>query len=196
MGLIFLFFFIFESYLFLKLVTLWGFINVFVLYFAPIGLGLILLNYFGFKGAMALKNLSNPDTQSQDMIKTILHKGLISVGGILFLLPFFTTRVLGLFFIIPGLRHLVILLLKKPLMNQFSKFQTQGFNQGAQGNNHFGFKTFYYSSQWPSARSANDSPFETNITEERDVSPLQILDVKPNSISSTEVVDDAKKNET
>lgn len=144
-----------------------GFGWTFLLYFAPILIGLILLSTVSRTFMMDMqKQVARGEVLAGSMIKL----GCRMAAGVLFLLPFFTPRLMGFFLLLPGAGYLVFGVFQAWLLKKMQKGQ------------------FVFTRVGPDFRSAGD-PFQYRQDTVRDVfetSQLQhteVIDLPPESVT-------------
>lgn len=168
----FLFFFLFlpvaEIYVLYQAAASWGFWNAFFLQVLVSGLG-ILIAKSQFKNFIS--GFQMQVQQGKMPESAMFHVGFKFVGGIFLAVPGFLTDILGIAFLTPGVRHLLIAGFQKKMASNISSgaFKVFSFGNGPFGG---GFRSYTYSSQtsWP--------------REERDA---QVLDVTPISSETKKI---------
>lgn len=154
----------------------WGFIDTLGVYLMPSILGAIVVSMSGASSLMGMQStLSSGGAPDRKM----LHRVAIFIGGLFLIVPMWTTRLIGVILILPGLRHLALGRMQKILMQKMTASSQQGFQSGP-----FGFKYYRYTGR-------AEHPFENqHQATERDVSPSHdVLDVTPIKISHEEKKD-------
>lgn len=157
-----------EIFLFAKSVEWFGWMNSFLIYFGPSLIGAILLSSISRVGLMAVQGALSkgqvPGTQ-------LLHTGAVFVGFLLLVVPTFTTRLLGICLILPGLRHLLVWRFKIFATQKMAQGSAQFFSFGA-GAGAGGFKFYNYQAQGGSGGVEKDvTPASQDIL---DVTPLKV----------------------
>jgi UPF0716 protein FxsA len=94
-----------EFFLFLWLSGIYGFFPVLGAYVAPSFLGLFILS---FQSRTALNNLQQQVQRGRDPGSQAIAAFAKFAAGILFVVPFFSTRILGLILLLPGTRQLLL----------------------------------------------------------------------------------------
>ncbi|KHD88691.1 MAG: hypothetical protein OM95_07775 [Bdellovibrio sp. ArHS] len=174
-----------EIVIFFLGVRHWGFLNTLGLYLLPCLLGLLIVSTVG---RLAIMNLQTTVMRGQLPASKILHSGAIFISGLLFLVPSFFTRVLGLILFLPGLRHLAVWRFKLYMAKQVAK-GVNGFAGGfARGPFGFGnagmdFRYYEFRNDGQGFRRTEDSAGPHN---EREVGEANILDVTPIKITHEE----------
>lgn len=172
--------FIAEVFIFFSAVQHFGFLNTVGLYIAPCVLGFLIVSMVG---RLAMMNLQGSLGSGQLPANKLLHSGAIFLSGLLFLIPSFSTRLVGLILLLPGLRHLAVWRFKISMAKKMAA-GAQGFNfssgpfgfsAGSAGRAGSGFR--YY--QYRGPQEAREDIYEENI---RDVSQT-VLDVTPLEIT-------------
>jgi UPF0716 protein FxsA len=122
-----------EILIFTTWVHFYDFWTVFLAYLAPSFLGALLLSQSGQHMARVLRNGVVPGQMPGN---TLLHQGARFVGALCLIIPLFLTRVLAVFLIVPGLRHLSIRFFKAVLYQRLTKaggFSFMKFGGGMPG---------------------------------------------------------------
>jgi UPF0716 protein FxsA len=151
-----------ELVIFVMAVQRWGFFNTLGLYLLPCLLGLFIVTTIG---RVAVLSMQTSMMKGQLPGAKLLHTAAIFLSGLLFLIPSFFTRVLGVVLSLPGLRHLAVWRFKGYLAKQMSR-GAGSFTFGAGGP--FGF----------GAGSAGFRYYE-EAAQEREVREANVLDVTP-----------------
>jgi len=110
LGYIFILGLILEVFLIFQLITYLGWLGSIAFY--------ILTSFLGQFMLRLLKRSSHPGS---------LGQSLVLLGCFLFLLPILLLKLIGLFFLIPGPRHLLILFFSGYLIAKISQMQTQAW---------------------------------------------------------------------
>ncbi len=179
-----------EFLIFFLAVKQWGFLNTLGLYLLPCLLGFVIVSTVG---RMAMMTLQGSVVRGELPTKKILHSGAIFFAGILLLIPSFTTRLIGIVLLIPGLRHAVVWRFKNYLSRKIAA-GSNGFGFGRAGGmggpfgfggGTGGFKYYEFRNDGTGFRRTDQ-----NSPQERDVSEANVLDVTPLKVTHEE-----KKNE-
>lgn len=173
-----------EFLIFFLAVKQWGFLNTLGLYLLPCLLGFFIVSTVG---RMAMMTLQGTVARGQLPGMKILHSGAIFFSGILFLIPSFTTRLIGVILLVPGLRHMAVWRFKNYLSKQMAK-GAGGFRFGGQGAGPFGFggdgggfKYYEFRNDGTGFRRT-----DAGAPEEREVSEANVLDVTPLKVTHEE----------
>jgi UPF0716 protein FxsA len=99
-----------EIYLLFKVGDRIGLANTFfyLLASAVFGVGLIRA-----QGAFLMRNLQSSLVQKQMPSKSLMHSLLMFISGAFFIFPGYISDLIGLFFLLPGSRHLVAFTMQK-----------------------------------------------------------------------------------
>lgn len=158
--------FVLEIYVFAKVWSHFGFINMMfgLLAGAILGIG-IAKN----QGKYVISQLQQSVSRGQMPSTKVIHGLLVFIGGIFLAVPGFVSDIFGLLLIIPGPRHLFV---------SFVKFQIQAklFGKGLGA-----FKIFTYGMGGMGQQRPHSRPHDSGAPKEgweRDVSP-KVIDVKP-----------------
>lgn len=175
--------FILEIVIFFLAVQQWGFLNTLGLYLLPCLLGFFIVSTVG---RLALVTLQSTVMRGQLPGTAILHSGAIFLAGLLFLVPSFFTRVIGVILILPGLRHLAIWRFKLYLAQQIAKgsarFNFSGpFGFGSR-NGAGGFRYYQYRGDGKGFQKTEDP----DSAGEREVFESNVLDVTPLKVTHEE----------
>lgn len=162
-----------ELLLFIKLVSVFGFLKIFALYTLPSFLGFFILTSYpqSLLGTLqsSMQKQKKPTTQ-------MLHSLFIFISAVLFIIPSAITRIIGLILFLPILRHLVVFLLVwqwfRLSAHFLKRFQNFNFSQN-------GFKVYTHF-----GRSYNPPPEPP-----RDVSPQQEQLENSQPPASTDIID-------
>lgn len=166
-----------EILVFSTFVHFYNFWDVFLAYLLPSFAGAVL---FSLTGRSIMLSLQGGLAQGKMPADRVLHRGAVLLGAILLMIPSFSSRVLAVILIIPGLRHLAIFIFKTYLFQRLTKNATfvrfGGFGAGP-----------------GSARGMGGPfPFEPSPHHERDA---EVVNVTPIEITHTKISDETKKNE-
>ena len=142
---------ILEIFFFTFFAEKYGFLNTMLAYWVPTILGFSLLPRLGL-GFQTIK--INPEKEAAG-----LHRVLLFVGCLLLITPLLSFRVVGIFLILPGFRHLLIWKLAQLIKKQMTQFQG--------GTGFYFFRSQNFSRPNPEAFYSNDDP-----TEIKDVTPI------------------------
>lgn len=121
-GSMFPIWFILEFLLFLKLISIYGFLNIFAFYTLPSFLGLLILIYYP---KSLLKSLQNTMQIKEKPSNKMLHSLSIIISALFFIVPSVSTRLIGLFLFLPIFRHIIVFI----LMWQWTKLAGKLFNK-------------------------------------------------------------------
>src|SRR5437868_11536220 len=111
-------YFLLEVLIFTTWVHFYDFWDVFLAYLAPSVLGFLL---FSVIGRSLMFSLQADFQQGRLPGDRVLQRGAVLVGSILLIIPLFMTRVIALFLIIPGFRHLAVFVFKNYLFKRMPK---------------------------------------------------------------------------
>jgi UPF0716 protein FxsA len=151
-----------EVYVLIRVGREWGFLNTFGTVVCIGVLGLLVIRS---QGRNMLLNVQAQVAKGELPARHLLEGLVIFAGGVLLVIPGFVSDVIGLTMILPGLRGLW----SSFLLSQFKNTRSAG--GGAWRTPGGGF--VFYSSTRPRDPASSATPFE------RDVTPKQIIDVKP-----------------
>lgn len=172
-----------EIVIFILSVEHFGFLNTVGLYILPSLLGLLIVSTVG---RMAIMTLQSTVMKGQLPAGRILNSAAIFISGLLFLIPSFFTRVLGLILFLPGLRHFAVWRFKTHMAKKVANGAT-GFSFGSGpfgfGGGSTGFKYYEYRN--------NNTDFEKSA-HEREVGETNVLDVTPLAVTHEEKKDSKK----
>lgn len=157
-----------EFLIFIAFSQHFGFFNSVGLYLLPCLLGIFIVSTVGRIAMMTLQG-----TMSQGKVpgNKILHTGAIFISGLLFLVPSFFTRVLGLVLLLPGLRHLAVWRLKIYMAQKIAKGGASAFTFSGNG---FGFKTGFGGADFRQSPFANEERDVTHNPQAIDVTPIKV----------------------
>jgi UPF0716 protein FxsA len=98
----------------------YDFWDVFLIYIAPSFLGLML---FSMTGKSLMTSLQGGFQQQPGQLPGdgVLQKGAVLLGSLGLIIPLFFTRIVAVFLIVPGLRHLSIFVFKTYIFKRLSK---------------------------------------------------------------------------
>lgn len=169
----FLLWVILEFLIFFKLVSLYGFLQIFALYTLPSFIGIIILFYYP---KAWIQDFQKSWQSTEKPARKLLHHLFITVSGLFFLIPSIFTRIIGLTLSLPLLRHLVVLVVLFRWFQWSRKFMSryQVFNMGSQG---FAFYTTFmkgqsgFNSENQAENFSSEFASEGEITELKDVTP-------------------------
>ncbi|MGE0634613.1 MAG: FxsA family protein [Pseudobdellovibrionaceae bacterium] len=165
---VFLFFFLVvpvaEIYVLYQAAATWGFWNAFFLQVLVSGLGFTIARS---QFQTFITGFQNEIQKGKLPEAAMFHVGFKFVGGVFLAVPGFLTDILGLAFLTPGIRHLLIAGFQKKVANNMKNGHLRVFTFGS-GPFGGGFKSYSYSRQ-----------FER---EERDA---QVVDVTPISTQTS-----------
>lgn len=163
-----------EIFIFFTFVQHYGFFNTLGLYLLPCLLGIFIVSTIG---RMAMMTLQGTMSQGQLPGTKILHTGAIFISGLMFLVPSFFTRVVGLVLFLPGLRHLAVWRFKIFMAQKIAKGGATGFSFGGNG---FGFSTGFGRGGFGGPggfNPTNEFPGERDVTASSaqiDVTPIKV----------------------
>lgn len=112
MGLLILLFPFAEIYAFFKFIDLYSFLDAVI---AVILSGLIGSVIMRLQGQSTVALFQSEVAQGRIPGNKILHRGTVFLGGLFLFIPGFISDVIGVLFILPGTRHLVVWYLKSLL---------------------------------------------------------------------------------
>lgn len=161
-----------EILAFTTFVHFYNFWDVFLAYLLPSFAGAVL---FSLTGRSIMMSLQGGLVQGQMPADRVLHRGAVLVGAILLIIPSFSSRVLAVFLIIPGLRHLAIFIFKTYLFQRLAKSRFSFVKFGGGGG---GFQR------------GGPFPFEPQPPQERDV---EVVNVTPIEITHTKISEETPK---
>lgn len=164
-----------EIVIFVLAVQEWGFLATVGYYLIPCLLGLFIVSSMR---RFAWTQMQVSMMQGQMPAQTMLHSALVFVSGLLFLVPSFFTRVLGVIFFLPGLRHLASWKIKKVLQQKMTKGGgafgfSQNFGFGNMGG--AGFRYYDFRSQQSSEMGGEERDVTQSDPKVLDVTPLEIV---------------------
>jgi UPF0716 family protein affecting phage T7 exclusion len=169
-----------EFLLFLKLVSIYGFLYVFGMYTLPSFIGFLILAYYP---KTLLTTLQTAIQNQEKPNSKMLHSVFIIISGVFFIIPTATSRLIALVLFLPILRHILVFV----LMWQWYKFsgrifkKFKNFNFSSSG---FSVYTNFYNSRGFNNREAqSDSP---KLKEFEDYDSNDVIDVTPKKIDSSD----------
>jgi UPF0716 protein FxsA len=170
-----------EFVIFWLAVQKFGFLTTLEIYFLPCLLGVLIMN---FVGRAAILNFQGAATKGQMPGNKILHSVAIFISGILFLIPSFFSRIFAVILFLPGLRHFVLWRFKSYLARKISVGAGKAFSFGAGGPFSFGggssgFRYTDFRQQQGHYQDVNGHNEEVEMSDEREVSEAEVLDVTP-----------------
>ena len=178
-------FIIAEFVIFWMAVSKFGFLTTMGYYLLPCLLGLFIVSTMG---KVAMMTLQGSVARGQMPANKMLHSGAIFLSGILFLIPSFFTRVIGIVLFLPGLRHFAVWRLKLYMAKQIAK-GTQGFSFNM-GGGPFGFGTGMGGGGFRRYEYRHDGAGFQDVTEEvreeREITDVEVVDVTPLEITHEE----------
>lgn len=174
-------FIIAEFVIFWLAVQEWGFLNTLGLYLLPCLLGFFILSVVG---RMTLMSLQASLGSGQLPGGKMLHSGAIFLSGILFLIPSFFSRVLGLILLLPGLRHVAVWWFKGFIAKRMSQGAATGFKFGQGGP--FGFGGTSGFRYYEFRNDGNGFQDVSEVREEREIRDAEVLDVTPLEVTHEE----------
>jgi UPF0716 family protein affecting phage T7 exclusion len=178
-GIMFPIWLLFEFLLFLKLVSLYGFLKIFAFYTLPSFLGFFILAYFpkAFMGSLQ-KSMNMQEKPSSK----ILHSLFIIFSALFFIIPSVSTRIIGLTLFLPISRHLFVAILiwqwYKLAGKFFGKFQKFNF-----GSNGFSVYTGFFSSTGFKDRTINPEPNDS-VENSTYINEREVIDITPKTLNS------------
>lgn len=183
------FWFIAEIVVFWMGVKHLGFWDTMLLWWGPSLIGFIITSSFT---RAALASMQTSVMAGQVPEKRILHAGAIFFGGVLFWIPFVMTRVVGLLFILPGFRHLILYRFQKIAAEKLaqgaaSAFQFNMFGTNAGPSGMGGFKFYRYD-------MGGVKKSERDVTPEQDVLDVKPIEVTHSSTSDSDSEGSRQKN--
>lgn len=152
-----------EVLLFMWFSSNYGFFQTLAAYWLPSVLGFLILS---FQSRMALFNLQRQMLSGQKPEFQALNLAAKFLSGILIIVPFFSTRLVGLLLLFPGTRHLIILTFKTWILSKmqsgaFRVFRAGGFPGAGRG--------------FPGGRPSDfEGPRVERDAEVIDVTPLEV----------------------
>jgi UPF0716 protein FxsA len=120
-----------EVLIFTTWMHFYDFWDVFFAYMIPSFVGALMLASFGRNLMVTLQTSLVPGQMPGN---AVLHQAARLAGALALIVPLFLTRVLAVFLIVPGLRHLSILFFKKVLFKKLARnggFSFVNFGGGA-----------------------------------------------------------------
>jgi len=172
MGLLLLLYPFAEIYVFYKFIEAYSFLDAVFLVAMSSILGITIMK---LQGKATLMLFQQNLMQGQLPATQILHRALVVVGGLLFLVPGIISDVLGALCILPGSRHLLVWYLKVMFAKGMLRGRVyfNGFGQGSTSSG--GAGGFSYTSS------------SSNFRTERDA---QVVDVEPIEITHHKIKDE------
>lgn len=155
-----------EILAFSNLIEYWGWGNT-ILW--VLGSGFLGTTIMASTGRSAIVDLQTRDGHGLPSTK-VAHKALIFVGGFLIFLPGLLTDAIGIIFVLPGVRHLLILVAKTFLVKRLSQAAVRIFSMG-KGGGGFVYKTYSSGPMRPQERDVN------------------VVEVKPIEVTHQNVID-------
>lgn len=165
-----------ELLLFIKLVSVYGFLKIFALYTLPSLMGFFILAnspqslLTGFQSSM--QNQKKPTTQ-------MLHTLFIFISAILFIIPSAATRIIGLFLFLPVLRHLMVFLLVWQWLRLSSRFLNRFKNFNFSQNGFTVYTNFGRRNDYSQEPPRDVSPNHQQIENSQPPISEEIIDVTP-----------------
>lgn len=164
-----------EIVIFVLAVQEWGFLATVGYYLIPCLFGMFIVSSMR---RFAWTQMQVSMMQGQMPAKTMLHSALVFISGLLFLVPSFFTRVLGVIFFLPGLRHLAVWKVQKVLQEKMAKGAgafgfSQNFGFGNMGG--AGFRYYDFRNQSGSGMSGAERDVTQSDPKVLDVTPLEIV---------------------
>jgi UPF0716 protein FxsA len=170
MGLLLLIYPFAEIYVFYKFIEAYSFADALFLVILSSLVGITIMK---LQGKATLQLFQQNLMQGQLPATQILHRALVVVGGLLFLVPGIISDILGALCILPGSRHLLVWYLKA----MFAKGMLRGrvyFNGFGRTSNSTG-------------RAGGVSYTSSNSRTERDA---QVVDIEPLEITHHKIKDE------
>jgi UPF0716 protein FxsA len=157
-----------EIFVFVFVTQQLGFLTAVGIYFAPCVLGVLIMSIVG---RLSLLELQKIVASGNEPGPRLIHSGVMFLSGLCFLVPSFSTRIVGVILLLPGTRHLLIWKFKKSLTGKLRQSSGFGFNRnsGTSGFRYYEFR-------------GNARGFE-EAHQEREVHEANILDVTPLSVT-------------
>jgi UPF0716 family protein affecting phage T7 exclusion len=177
--------FLLEFLFFFKLVTLYGFLNVFACYTLPSIIGFIILAYYP---KAILASLQNTMKMQEKPSSKIIHSLLITISAIFFIIPSVTTRLIALVLFLPVSRHLLVFFILWQWIKLSGKFFNKFQNFNFSSNGFSAYTGFYTQNGFTKNTNNNFSKIETDTNES--FNEDNIIDVTPTHVETT----DNKKN--
>ncbi len=170
-----------EFLIFWLAVQKFGFLTTLAIYFLPCLLGVFIMN---FVGRAAILSFQGAAINGQIPGKKILHSVAIFISGLLFLIPSFFSRIFAVILFLPGLRHFVLWRFKNYMARKINEGAGKAFSFGAGGPFSFGggtsgFRYYDFRQQQGHYQGMSGQKEEVEISNEREVSEADILDVTP-----------------
>jgi len=181
-------YFILEILIFTTWVHFYDFWDVVLAYIVPSFIGTVL---FSLTGRSMMMSMQAGFQQGQLPGNRVLHRGAILLGSIMLIIPLFLTRVLAVFLILPGLRHLSVFIFKAYIFKRIAQSSFVRFGGGGQGGP-FNFGGVFQSGDFRHYQSGGSPPFEEGPRHERDV---EVVNVTPIEITHTKITDEEKKKD-
>lgn len=147
-----------EVLIFTTWIHFFDFWNVFFAYLLPSLLGVLMLARSGQGLMMVMRSSVVPGQMPGN---ALLHQGARLVGALCLVVPLFLTRVLAVFLIVPGLRHLSIAFFKAFIYKKLAKSGGFSFVQfggaGVADGRTSGWQSTSGDTGWPQARQERDA---------------------------------------
>lgn len=155
-----------EFLAFVFLCSRFGFGSVFLAYVLPSFLGFFIL---AFQSRSAFFTLQNRLAAGDEPGPQLLNTGAKFISGILLVIPFLSTRLLGILLFLPGTRQLLLFLFQAWI---FKRFANRMFGPGGMGPGfRAGFRTVHVEGQ--------EGFRETGVEETREERDAEVIDVTP-----------------
>jgi len=116
-----------EFYAWYLFIDHYSFLDALILMFFGGGFGLMIIRT---QGKSVLVDLQVALAQGRPPEAYLLHRGIVMFGGLLIMLPGILTKVFGSFFILPGVRHLLVWYMKWYLFGKIAKGSFRIFAMG------------------------------------------------------------------
>lgn len=175
-----------ASYFFLEIMSVnrfwdsFGFVNTAFALLMDLILGVGLIRA---QGTYLVMKLSQATMKGEPPANALVHSLLMFLGGLLFLSPGFFSDAIALVLVVPGMRHLIVYLLKKRFSEQFVRAAQGGFGSGQFRVFTFGSGSGGFGDEFSRRARSDDSAGESRSVHERDVTP-RVIDVTPISVES------------
>lgn len=132
MALLILFYPFLEGYAWYLFIERYSFLDALFLVMTGVVLGLVIMM---MQGRAALGILQTTLSSGQTPASKVVHRGVVMFGGLLIFLPGLLSKILGVFFILPGFRHFMVWFFRWYLAGKVAKGSFQFFM--ANGSNSF-----------------------------------------------------------
>ncbi len=141
-----------ELYVFIKMCQLYSFMDVMLMMFSSGVLGLLIMFMQGRSVVMAVqKSFARGEVPGS----SVMHSGLVFLGGFFLFIPGFISDVIGICLILPGIRHLIVLYLRIIMARGLARGSFRVFSNFGRGfGGGFGATSGFQMGQNPSERDA------------------------------------------